>query len=161
MRVRDIITEYRQSYLQYVKSWFPDWPDYVVRDWLYPTAKGLSQSELEAHFTDIATEYPVYRWELKVMDLGFHSFDSNTQQKILAREGGTRNPMAVPRDAQRHATQAEIINKTGMANQEPIIVIQRPGVDGLELVEGWHRTIQNIRAFPNGYRGRAWIGYTE
>jgi hypothetical protein len=90
-----------------------------------------------------------------------HAFDSMTQRKILAREGGLLNPMKVPRDAERHATQAQRIQQTGTPSQEPIIAIQRAGVDGLELVEGWHRTIQNIRAFPNGYRGRVWIGYTE
>jgi hypothetical protein len=160
MRAQEIILEYRQGLLQYVQSWFPDWPDYVLRDWIYPASKGLSQSEMEAYFDDVAENYPVYRWELKTLDLGMHAFDSTTQRKILAREGGLINPMKVPRDAERHATQAQKIQQTGAPSQEPIITIQRPGVDGLELVEGWHRTIQNIKAFPNGYRGRAWIGYT-
>jgi len=160
MRAQDFVTETRQSYLQYVKSWFPDWPDYVVRDWLYPAAKDLEQSSLEAHFSDIATEYPVHRWELKTLNLSLAAFDKNTQRKILERRGGSENPMNVPRDAARHDTQAQRIQKTGAPSLEPIIVIQRPGVKGLELVEGWHRTIQNIKAFPNGYRGRAWIGYT-
>lgn len=160
MRAQELF-EYRRAYYQYVKSWFPDWPDYVIQDWLYPGAKGLSQSELESYFIDLADAYPVYRWELKILNLTLDSFDANTQAKILARKGGSQNPMNVPRDADRHATQAQKIQQTGAPSQEPIIVMQRPGVKGLELVEGWHRTIQNIKAFPNGYRGRAWIGYTE
>jgi hypothetical protein len=159
-RVRGI-TETRQGYLKYIQSWFPDWPDYVIRDWLYSGAKGLEPSEMEAYFLDIADEYPVYRWELRTLNLRLDSFDENTQAKILERQGGSQNPMKVHRDAERHATQAQQIQKTGVASPEPIIVIQRPDVRGLELVEGWHRTIQNIVAFPNGYRGRAWIGYTE
>lgn len=160
MRAQEILVEYRQAYFRYLQSWFPDWPDYVIHDWVYPAAKGLDQSEMEAYVDDVAENYPVHRWELRTLDLGFHSFDSETQRKILTREGGTRNPMAVPRDAERHNVQAQQIQQTGAPSQEPIIVIQRPGVDGLELVEGWHRTIQNIRAFPNGYRARAWVGYT-
>ena len=155
------LTETRQGYMQYIQSWFPDWPDYVIRDWLYSGAKGLEPSEMEAYFLDIADEYPVYRWELRTLNLRLDSFDENTQAKILERQGGSSNPMNVRRDAERHATQARQIQQTGAPSQEPIIVVQRPGVRGLELVEGWHRTIQNIKAFPNGYRGRAWIGYTE
>jgi hypothetical protein len=116
---------------------------------------------MEAYFLDIADEYPVYNWELRTLNLRLDSFDENTQAKIQERKGGSQNPMKVHRDAERHATQAQQIQKTGVASPEPIIVIQRPDVRGLELVEGWHRTIQNIVAFPNGYRGRAWIGYTE
>jgi hypothetical protein len=94
------------------------------------------------------------------MDLTLESFTEATQQKILARQGGSRNPMNVPRDAERHAVQAQKIQQTGAVSQEPIITVQRPEVQGLELVEGWHRTIQNLKAFPNGYKGRVWIGYT-
>ena len=161
MRVNEILLEYRQGYYKYLQSWFPDWPDYVIRDWLYPMMKGMDESEMNMAIDDIAEAYPVYHWELKTLDLSLKSFTKDTQSKILAREGGLKNPMSVPRDAERHATQAQQIQQTGAASQEPIIVIQRPEVRGLELVEGWHRTIQNIKAFPNGYRGRAWVGHTE
>ena len=160
MRAQEFLVEYRQSLLQYIQGWFPDWPDYVVRDWLYPAVKDLSQSEIEDFAQDIAEEYPVYEWQLETMDLTLESFTEATQQKILARQGGSRNPMNVPRDAERHAVQAQKIQQTGAVSQEPIITVQRPEVQGLELVEGWHRTIQNLKAFPNGYKGRVWIGYT-
>lgn len=160
MRAQEFLVEYRQSLLQYIQGWFPDWPDYVVRDWLYPAVKDLSQSEIEGFAQDIAEEYPVYEWQLETMDLTLESFTEATQQKILARQGGSSNPMNVPRDAERHAVQAQKIQQTGAVSQEPIITVQRPEVQGLELVEGWHRTIQNLKAFPNGYKGRVWIGYT-
>lgn len=160
MRANEFLTEYRRTLLQYIQGWFPDWPDYVVRDWLYPAVKGLSQSEIEAFASDIAEEYPVHSWELQTLDLRLDSFTEATQQRILARAGGSRNPMNVPRDAERHAVQAQQIAKTGSVSQEPIITVQRPEVQGLELVEGWHRTIQNLKAFPDGYRGRVWVGHT-
>jgi hypothetical protein len=155
-----VVTETRRGYLEYLQNRLPDWPDYVIRDWVYPAAKGLNQSEMEALFDGIAKDYPVRRWELKTLDLDLNSFDLSTRNMILAREGGARDPMGVPRDAERHATQAQKIQQAGAPSQEPIIVIRRSGVDELELVEGWHRTIQNLRAFPKGYRARAWIGYT-
>ena len=160
MRANEFLTEYRRSLVQYIQGWFPDWPDYVIRDWLYPAVKGLDQGEIESFASDVAEEYPVHRWELRTLNLTLSSFTEQTQRKILAREGGSKNPMSVPRDAERHAVQAQKIQQTGTVSPEPIIVIQRPGVKGLELVEGWHRTIQHLKAFPNGYRGRAWIGYT-
>jgi hypothetical protein len=27
------------------------------------------------------------------------------------------------------------------------------------LIEGWHRTIQHLKEFPQGYTGPAWVGY--
>jgi hypothetical protein len=161
MRADEFLIEYRRSLLQYIQGWFPDWPDYVIRDWLYPSVKDLSQSEIEGFATDIAEEYPVHSWKLQTLDLRLESFTQETQQRILSREGGASNPMKVPRDSERHAVQAQKIKHTGAVSSEPIIVIQRAGVKGLELVEGWHRTIQNLKAFPDGYHGRAWIGYTE
>ena len=160
MRADEFLIEYRRSLVQYIQSWFPDWPDYVIRDWLYPAVKGLSQSEIEDFANDIAEEYPVHHWELRALNLKLSSFDAPTQRRIMARHGGSKNPFDIPRDAERHATQAQQIQQTGEPSAEPIIVIQRPGVRGLELMEGWHRTIQNLKAFPDGYRGQAWIGYT-
>ena len=91
--------------------------------------------------------------------MGYHSFDSKTQETLLHRISQTDNVISayVPRDAERHEIQKQIIQKSGQANQEPIIVIYHK--DGYELLEGWHRTIQNIQAFPNGYKAKAWVGY--
>ena len=160
MRAQEFLSEYQQGYVKILQSWFPEWPDYVIRDMLYPAVKGLDQSELEAYIDDVAENYPVHTWKLETRKLNLKSFDANTQQKILARKGGTQNPMQVPRDAERHAQQAKVIQQTGAPSQQPIIVVQREGVKGLELLEGWHRTIQNIQAFPQGYTARAWVGYT-
>jgi len=154
----DTINEIQGGLWRLMRSMVPrHWPDYVVKDLLYNIDLDPKKKIELVKFT--LKDLPVRQWKLETRNLGFHSFDSETQRKILAREGGTLNPYAVPRDAERHQAQASIISRTGSPNQEPIIVVQRPGVDGLELLEGWHRTIQNIRAFPHGYRARAWVGY--
>lgn len=159
MRAQEFLAEYQQGYVKILQSWFPEWPDYVIRDMLYPGIKGLDQSELEAYVNDVAENYPVHTWELETRQLNLDSFDATTQKKILAREGGSKNPMQVPRDAERHNAQARRIQQTGTPSQEPIIAVQRPDEEGLELLEGWHRTIQNIKAFPDGYTARVWVGY--
>ena len=49
-----------------------------------------------------------------------------------------------------------MIQKQGVSS-EPIILFKRRY--GYELVEGWHRTMQNLKAYPQGYKGLAWVGY--
>ena len=156
MRAQEFLVEYRQAYLEYVKSWFPDWPDYVVRDWLYPAGKGLGQEEFESWAQGIHEEYPIEAWRLEQLPIRTDVFTPETQQRLGARAGGSQNPMSVPRDAERHATQAAMLQKQGISG-EPIIVIKTN--QGYDLVEGWHRTIQNLQAYPQGYTGPAWVGY--
>jgi hypothetical protein len=156
MRAQEFLVEYRQAYFQYLKSWFPDWPDYVVRDWLYSSGKGLDQAEFESWAQGIHEEYPIEAWRLERLPITSDIFTPETQQRLGARAGGSKNPMGVPRDAERHATQAAMLQKQGISG-EPIIVIKQD--NGYELVEGWHRTIQNLQAHPAGYTGPAWVGY--
>jgi hypothetical protein len=156
MRFKELLVEYRQAYFQYLKSWFPDWPDYVVRDWLYSTGKGLDQAEFESWAQGVHEEYPIEAWRLERLPITMNIFTPKTQEQLRKREGGSKNPNQVPRDAERHATQAAIIQKQGVSG-EPIIVIKTD--QGYDLVEGWHRTIQNLQAYPQGYTGPAWVGY--
>jgi hypothetical protein len=160
MNVREIITELRSGSWRWLRKAVPDhWPDYVVKDWLYRRMddhQSLDDQRAWVEFT--LSTYPVKQWRLETKDLGYHSFESYTQSKLLNRISSTAEP-TVPRDRERHQTQAALIQQRGEPNQEPIIAVQRPMMDGIELVEGWHRTIQNIQAFPNGWRSKVWIGY--
>ena len=157
MRASDFITELRQGLAQYIKQQFPTWPEYVVRDLLYKGIKGMSnQDEAESWLSHIKKEYPVRQWKLEKLAITVDIFTPETQQKIKSRKGGTANPWGVPNDAQRHATQQAMIQKQGIS-KEPIIVIKKP--NGYDLMEGWHRTIQHLQAYPEGYQGPAWVGY--
>ena len=69
-------------------------------------------------------------------------------RRLKARAGGSVNQDNVPHDEERHKTQKELILKNGLPT-EPII-LQKIG-DKYELVEGWHRTIQLLSLFPDGY----------
>ena len=157
MRLREFITEFRQSLGQYLKQQFPTWPDYVVRDLMYPQAKGAkNQEELQEIISFIKQEYPVKQWRLETLPITLDIFNPETQKRLKERAGGSKNPYGVPRDTERHAIQAAIIQTQGVRT-EPIIVVRRS--DGFELVEGWHRTIQHLQAYPDGYTGPAWVGY--
>lgn len=161
MRATEFVTEYQKKVWRPIRSMVPaHWPDYVVKDWLYTKMSDQTQMADKEQFVKwVLEKYPVRQWRLESRDFGYHSFNSETQKRLLDRMGQTIQHFTVPRDDERHEIQANLIRQTGQANQEPVIVIQRPGVNGVELVEGWHRTIQNLKAFPNGWQGRAWVGY--
>jgi hypothetical protein len=63
--------------------------------------------------------------------------------------------MGIPKDAERHATQAALAQQQGGIRKEPVI-LKKMG-NQYELIEGWHRTIQHFKQFPNGYTGPAWV----
>lgn len=166
MRVQEFVIEMRQGPWRTIRSFFPrHWPDFVIHDMLASnydkfqrinTAKDLQT--LKTYIADVLDWLPVREWKLETRELSYASFDSSTQSKIMARVGQTYKSK-VPRDQERFAAQANIIKQTGRPNPEPIVCVQRPRVDGLELIEGWHRTIQNINNFPNGWRQQVWVGY--
>lgn len=161
MRAKEFLSELQAGAWRAIRAMVPrHWPDYVVKDWLYTRMSAETQITDKRKFVEwVLEKYPVRQWRLETLDLGYHSFDAHTQKLITlraTRSGGAEHLM-VPRDDERHQTQAELIKQRGQASQEPIIVIARK--DGYELLEGWHRTVQNAKAFPNGWRGKAWVGY--
>ena len=158
MRANEFLTELRNALLDHLKQQFPTWPVYVVQDFLYQQAKTIQdQEQLEDWLQGIKHDYPVRQWHLQKLNITLDIFNNATQQRLLARKGGSANPYSVPKDAERHATQQAMIQQKGVS-QEPIIVFDH-GDGKLELIEGWHRTIQNLQAYPNGYQGPAWVGY--
>ncbi len=70
---------------------------------------------------------------------------------LEARIGGERH--TAPKDVERHATQKELLAKKGTAPEPVIIAKTREGYD---LIEGWHRVIQELIKFPEGYERKAW-----
>jgi len=157
MRSKEFITELRNKLQDYLQQQFPNWPAYVVNDWLYKNAKGITDSaELADWMQGIKKDYPVSQWRLETLPITLDIFTPETQQRIKLRAGGSANPYGVPKDAERHATQQAMIQTQGVS-QEPIIVFKT--AQGYDLAEGWHRTIQHLQAYPQGYKGPAWVGY--
>jgi hypothetical protein len=158
MRADEFLVEYQSGAWRLIRGMVPrHWPDYVVKDWLYGKIPDDANLEHKKYMiTKVLEDYPVRQWRLEQLPITVDIFTPKTQELIKKREGGSRNPFQVPRDAERHATQAAIIQQQGVSG-EPVIMLKKP--DGYDLVEGWHRTVQNLQAHPNGYRGSAWVGY--
>jgi hypothetical protein len=153
--VAEGLTEARNSLFAFVKQHFPSWPDYVLRDFLYQQAKGIrDQAELDDFLKRNKQDFGNCKWTLTKLPITFDIFTPKTQRMLASREGGSSNPFQVPRDAERHAQQSQMIQQKGV-NAEPIIVAKLS--NGYDLIEGWHRTIQHLKAFPQGYTGPAWV----
>ena len=157
MRINEVLSEARGSLFDYVKQQFSTWPDYVLKDFLYQQAKGIrSQEELDDFLTRNRNDFGKVQWRLEKLPITMDIFTPKTQRMLVSREGGSSNPFDVPRDAERHAQQLKMIQQQGVRT-EPIIVAKLS--NGYDLIEGWHRTIQHLKAYPEGYTGPAWVGY--
>ena len=175
MRAIEFLTEYRDRMYQYIKSIVPGFPDYVVKDWLYANfARGATQGP-NWSFDTIGKDIPNIlkdmglsvdtKWQLVPnMKFTMDMWDPKTLKRLQARAGGssksTEPDVHIPaRDAERHATQAQLAQQQGGVRSEPVILIKRP--DGYELLEGWHRTIQHFHKFPDGYTGPAYVAVAQ
>ena len=153
--VAEGLSEARNSLFAFVKQQFPTWPDYVLKDFLYQQAKGIrDQAELDDFLKRNKQDFGNCKWTLTKLPITFDIFTPKTQRMLASREGGSSNPFQVPRDAERHAQQSQMIQQKGVS-AEPIIVAKL--ANGYDLIEGWHRTIQHLKAFPQGYTGPAWV----
>jgi hypothetical protein len=129
----------------------------VQRDFLYQQAKGIrNQAELDDFLKRNRNDFGKVQWRLEKLPITMDIFTPKTQRMILSREGGSSNPFQVPRDAERHSQQLKMIQQKGVS-EEPIIVAKL--ANGYDLIEGWHRTIQHLKEFPQGYTAPAWVGY--
>ena len=157
MRIHEVIVESRGSLFNWLKQQFPTWPDYIVKDFLYQQARTItSQEQLADWFATTKKDFGEVTWKLEKLPITLDIFTSKTQRMILSREGGSSNPFKIPKDADRHAQQLKMIQQQGVRT-EPIIVTKLD--NGYDLIEGWHRTIQHLKAYPQGYTGPAWVGY--
>jgi hypothetical protein len=163
MRASEFLIEYRDRLLQYVKSLLPTWPEYVLKDWLVPNKgdfSNLPDTELKNGIMEKLKGQglsPSTKWQL-VPDMKFtmDMFDPMTTQRLVGRAGGKSDlGMKIPKDAERHATQAALAQQQGGVRKEPVLLIKT--ANGYELLEGWHRTIQHFNKYPDGYTGPAWV----
>jgi hypothetical protein len=153
------LNEIRDQLWTWIQSKFPrtQWPEYVQRDFLYQQAKGIrNQAELDDFLKRNRNDFGKVQWRLEKLPITMDIFTPKTQRMILSRQGGSSNPFQVPRDAERHSQQLKMIQQKGVS-EEPIIVAKLN--NGYDLIEGWHRTIQHLKEFPQGYTAPAWVGY--
>jgi hypothetical protein len=167
MRAFEFITEYRDRLLQYVKSLLPTWPDYVLKDWLVPNKGDFSNLPTDALKNAVMEKVqgagltPNSKWQLVPnMKFTMDMFDPMTKQRLVGRAGGTSDlGMGIPKDKERHATQAALAQQQGGVRKEPVLLIKT--AKGYELLEGWHRTIQHFAKYPQGYTGPAYVAVSQ
>lgn len=161
------ISEYRDRLLQYVKSLLPNYPEYVLKDWLIPNKgdfSNLPDTELKNGIMEKlkgAGLTPNTKWQL-VPDMKFtmDMFEPMTTKRLIGRAGGNSDMgMGIPRDKERHATQAALAQQQGGVRKEPVLLIKTD--KGYELLEGWHRTIQHFAKYPDGYTGPAYVAVAQ
>jgi len=164
------ITELRDRMYQYIKSIVPIWPDYVVQDWLYK-GKGKNKNfnadggnikdEILKMIAGAGLSPNVNPWQLVPnMKFTMDMFDPITKQRLIGRAGGKSDlGMGIPKDKERHATQAQLAQQQGGVRKEPVLLIKTS--EGYELLEGWHRTIQHFAKYPEGYTGPAYVAVAQ
>ncbi len=156
MRANEFIREERKGLYNYYKQQFPTWPDYVVRDFAVKNTKNFATAdEHKEWIAGAKQEFDNHTWQFhKELPLSLDRFDAQTQRRIADRQGGKANPYNVPNDAERHELQKQMIQQRGVS-PEPVILRSTPG--GYNAIEGWHRTMQHLNAYPQGYKGPAWV----
>jgi predicted transcriptional regulator len=167
MRANEFIVEYRDRLLQYVKSLLPTWPDYVLKDWLVPNKGNFSNLPADALKNSVMEKVklagltPDTKWQLiPNMKFTMDMFNPMTTQRLIGRAGGHSDMgLDVPRDKERHATQAALAQQQGGVRKEPVLLIKT--AKGYELLEGWHRTIQHFHKYPDGYTGPAYVAVAQ
>jgi len=148
--VMGIVTETRQGMFNWLKEKLPNTPEYVIRDWVY---KMITQSD------DVNTREGIIEWiDEWVKDLKWETktnfpitmdiFGNKTQRELKSRIGGEVR-QDVDKDIERHNTQQKLLKSQGIS-KEPIIIFKTK--DGkYELGEGWHRTTQSFKMYPEGF----------
>jgi hypothetical protein len=104
---------------------------------------------------------PDTQWQLVPnMQFTLDMFDPKSKQKLIGRAGGSSDlGMGIPRDKERHATQAALAQQQGGVRKEPVLLLKT--ATGYELLEGWHRTIQHFHMYPDGYTGPAYVAVSQ
>jgi hypothetical protein len=148
-----ILNERRQGMFNYLKEKLPYAPEYVVYDWFYKSNKNETQENIEG----VINKYKDVEWELKEnFHMSLDILSDETVKRLKEREGGIEKK-GLEGDLERHQTQSDLIKSQGIS-KEPIILLEL--LNGkYELVEGWHRTIQLFKLYPEGFEyPNVWIG---
>jgi len=152
------------DFVRYMRSKLPNFPDYVLRDWLkenYANKEEFDQAMIDsASWTKGPLDKIQWTKEPQILEFKMKMFDENTLRWLDTRKDGKIDPFGIPKDVERHQIQANLIKgknpKKDVVVREPVILFRHG--KKYELIEGWHRTIQAFKHYPDGYKGYAYIG---
>ena len=153
------VNELRQGFFNYLKQQLPNMPEYVIQDWVYkmikndggqPWTKEGIQNWIDDQLKDI-------KWEYKTnFPISMDIFGDKTKKELESRIGGEIR-QDVGKDIERHKTQQNLLKSQGIS-KEPIIIFKTKN-GKYELGEGWHRTTQAFKMYPEGFiQPKVYIG---
>jgi hypothetical protein len=148
------VNELRQGLLNYLKQQLPNFPDYVIRDWVYKFSKEGSAEGIQDW---IDSQLKDLKWEFqKDFPISMDMFTDKTKKDLESRiKGEIRQD--VDKDIERHKTQQNLLKSQGIS-KEPIIIFKTKN-GKYELGEGWHRTTQAFKMYPEGFiQPKVYIG---
>ena len=133
-RVAEITGARNKGLLKGLQKKYPNVPDYVMHE-IYSgdTDKIAKSGQMES----ILKAYNAMEWKLQTVELHWDKFNKITQSNFRRRKLGLDNPDGVPNDVERLKRQIDSL--AGDGKNEPMIFLETGG--GLELVEGFHRTM--------------------
>jgi hypothetical protein len=137
----------------------PSWPDYVIKDWISSRVKNEEDlKNLIGWIRELNKTVQPNSWKLhQKMFLTFDMLNARSRYFMkIKRAFGDKNPFLIPRDRERLESAMELVKTKGMENLPPVIMLQH--ANGLELCEGWHRTMAAFRLHPEGFYINAWVG---
>ena len=160
-RIREmmgLVTETRQGLFNWLIEKLPNFPEYVIRDWVYKMIKQSDDINTYEGITEwIDSELKDLNWEYqKDFPMSMDIFTDKTKKELESRMQG-EIMQYVDKDSERHETQKKLLQSVGIS-QEPIILFRTK--DGkYELGEGWHRTTQTFIQYPDGFiQPKVYIG---
>ena len=146
----NVISEIRGGFLNWLIQKLPNTPEYVIKDWVYKMIKKSDDINTRKGIIDwIDNWVKDIQWEYKTdFPISMDIFTEKTKNELKNRIGGdVRHD--VDKDVERHQTQQTLLKDKGIS-KEPIILFKTK--DGkYELGEGWHRTTQTFKVFPDGF----------
>ena len=134
-------------------------PEYVARDLIYKNSKN-DPSTVKGIW---ARYYGNMQWKLAdQFPVSESVWDSDTLHDLQRNMSsyGDNSPEREwhPKQAARFDLQRQQVQQQGVS-QEPIIVeLSRQEPGKYSLLEGWHRTTETMKAYPDGYTVPAYIG---
>lgn len=141
-----------------IRKALPGWPDYVIKDWINSRIKNEKDlKDLQGWMGELNKMVEPNSWKLhQKMFLTFDMLSPKTRYFMkIKRNFGEKNPFFIPRDEERSEQAEQLVRTQGMENLPPVIMLQHS--NGLELCEGWHRTMAAFRVNPEGFYINAWV----
>jgi len=99
-----------------------------------------------------------------VLNLSLDDLDNESKNQLISRikllkDSGGMEIKGIPLDDERHATQKELIEKSGGINDKPVILQINEKEGKYTIREGYHRTIQIVKMRgKDNFKLNAYIG---